>query len=110
MKKEKRQDYRNLISASDVGFGLCNFCKFAEWEGGSCCDSDIKCTHQLQIINEVAGDVWEGSDCWAYRPDRTFSEIAEVVGIYLQGCYSHKNKNGELVAIIPSESDKAMGF
>lgn len=117
MKGTQRQKYLNLLEPVEGHYGLCTFCKFAEWTGGMC-DSDLFCTHPLPIINEGDGrsfsshphEVWgEGVDCWAFRPSRKFEEIAMFVGIFLEGNIPHiSDTYSEIIAIIPSQSEKEL--
>jgi hypothetical protein len=110
MKKGKREPYREL--AKLVGLGLCNFCKFADWDGSSCCDPELECTHPLDVVNggdawEAPHDVWQGSDCWGFRPNVDLQTAGVIVGIMLEGNMPHKSKRyGEYIAIIPSDNDK----
>jgi hypothetical protein len=112
MNKEKRQPYRDLINIIPVGYGLCNFCKFAEWDGGDCCSMDLTCTHPLPIINgyineEHPYDVWQGADCWGFRPNITLQQLGIIVSITLDKKNAHWSKSQkEYIAIIPSENDK----
>ena len=113
MKKEKRQVYRDLINMIPAGYGLCNFCKFAEFIGNSCCDGDLECKHPLDCINgegigQEPWDVWAGEDCWAFRPNISLQELGEIVSIVFTGNNAHLSKTyGGYIAIIPSEQDKA---
>ena len=101
---EKRKIYRDLIKESD-GWGLCNFCRYAEW-CGSCCDADLDCIHPLSDKSPDCWDVWQGDDCWRFRPRCSFQEIGVMVGIRLEGNNPHHSKTyGEIIAIIPSEND-----
>lgn len=107
MKKGQRQPYLELANIVDLG--LCNFCKYAEWSGGSCCESDLDCHHSLADMWRFPepDDVWQGGDCWGFRPGRSLQQVGVVVGIMLEGNIPHKSKRyGEYVAIIPSENDK----
>ncbi len=109
MNRELRQIYRDIANIGDLG--LCNFCKFASFSGNSCCDSELECEHPLPIINgdedgEQPYNVWSGSDCWGFRPDRSLQECAILASIYHDNNVPHQNKKGEWVAIIPNESDK----
>jgi hypothetical protein len=116
MNKEQRAPYLFLANFPIEGWGLCNWCKFAEWYGGSECgaDSEIECKHPLDAINgknlgpeEHAEEVWgEGADCWGFRPKATLQEMGVVAGIRSSGRIAHKNKSSEWVAIIPSERDR----
>ncbi len=116
MKKEQRKSYRDLIDLMPTGYGLCSFCKFASWEGGSCCEAELECEHPLDIINgeqdeEHPWNVWAGDDCWGYRPNKSLQEIGIIVSITMTGNNAHKSQRyGEYVAIIPSGRDKAEGL
>ena len=79
MKKEQRQIYLDLTRLT-CGYGLCNFCKHAEWSGYSCCEADLNCTHPLyyrfdgkSILSfDHASEVWgEDKDCWGFSPSRS---------------------------------------
>lgn len=112
MKGEQRQVYRDLINMIPAGYGLCNFCKFAEFSGSSCCDSDLECHHPLDSVNgngigQEPYDVWEGSDCWAFRPSVSLQELGKIVSITIIGNNAHKSETyGDYIAIIPSKRDK----
>lgn len=109
---EKRQIYRQLIDMIPAGYGLCNFCKFAEFDGNSCCDSDLECTHPLDSVNgndigKEPYDVWEGADCWAFRPNVSLQELGEIVSITITGNNAHKSQTyGGYIAIIPSKRER----
>lgn len=114
MNKEKRQPYHELINMMPCGYGLCNFCKFADWEdiGGSCCEADLNCTHPV-IMKEKYGfpepcDVWAGDDCWCFRPLKkaTLQNLGIIVWIMYQGYNAHWSKSKqEYIAIKPSKND-----
>lgn len=117
MNKEQRQPYRDLIDLMPRGYGLCNFCKFAQWEGGSCCDADLECTHPLDVINgngideEHPYNVWSGDDCWGFRPSESLQQIGVALSIMLDGNMAHKSQRfGGYIAIIPSERDRVEGL
>lgn len=113
MNKEQRQPYRELIDLIPGGYGLCNFCQYAEWEGWSYCEASLDCKHPLtDVIGFVdPEDAWSGSDCWGFRPSETLQEIGVAVGIMLEGNMAHKSQRyGGYIAIIPSERDKAEGL
>ena len=106
MNAKQREPYRYLAKLVDRG--LCNTCKFAEWDGSSCCELDLMCQHPLPVINgEDDGwqpyNVWLGGDCWGFRPSRSLAEWGAEVGIMLEGNMPYTNKRGELVAIIPTK-------
>ena len=112
MNKELRIVWLELANLSGAGFGLCNFCKFAWWEGNSCCDSQLYCDHPLPVINgeddncDHMNDVWgDGADCWGFRPRYSLQEAGIIVSIRSNGDWPYKNKKGEWVAIIPSKND-----
>ena len=113
MKREQRQPYLDLINMMPGGYGLCHFCRYAEWSGCSCCDADLDCKHGL------AGDwkfpepdnVWQGGDCWGFRPSETLQEIGVAVSIMLAGYNAHKSfSQGEYIAIKPSINDAKEGL
>lgn len=118
MNKEQRAPYLFLANFPREGWGLCNWCKFAEWDGYSCCESMLICKHPLDVINDGRyphydhpNEVWgEGADCWGFRPTATLQEMGEVASIRAQGYFAHKNKNGIWRAIAPSEDDKEFGI
>lgn len=103
MNKTKRQIYIDLTEL--VHRGLCNCCKFAEWEGWSCCEMDMTCTHPLEgrLGFPDPVDSWQGCDCWAFRPAQSPSEVAAWVGIILEGNIPDRDNNGELIAVIPNK-------
>jgi hypothetical protein len=107
MKKERKRELREAyhIVAGIGGMGLCNFCKYAAWSGGSCCDSELDCEHPLPAINDNDNpcNAWEGSDCWGFRPNIDLQEAAILASIYHDHNYPHQNKKGEWVAIIPDD-------
>ena len=112
MNKELRKSYLELINMMPAGYGLCNFCKFADWTdiGGSCCEADLDCTHPL-IMKEEYGfpepmDVWQGSDCWCFRTKTKLQQIGVIVSILLAGYNAHYSKSQkEYIALIPSKKD-----
>lgn len=113
MKGNQRKIYLDLINSTS--YGLCNICKFAEWEGYCSSEANLNCTHPLEAISQGDyGDhpynAWSGSDCWGFRPNSTLQEVATFAGIVLEGKLPHWNRKGELLAIIPSERDKEYGF
>ncbi len=117
MKKVQRQIYLDLIGMISMGYGLCNFCKFAEWEdiGGSCCEADLDCTHPLIKLEKYGfpepSDVWQGSDCWCFRPNISLQQLGVIVDITSQHLNAHYSKNKhEYIAITPSKRDKQEGF
>ena len=87
MNKEQRAPYLFLANFPDEGWGLCNWCKYAEWDGWDCCDSELDCRHPLDAVNgsgcgpeEHPGEVWgEGADCWGFRPKGSLQELGVVV-------------------------------
>ncbi|MDD5547042.1 MAG: hypothetical protein PHO67_07830 [Candidatus Omnitrophica bacterium] len=94
MKKEKRFEYLLLNDLENdipdplgCGICLCNWCKFVQWEGCSCDESWPECHHPL--IEAFKGfhteDVWDGADCWGFRPMYKQSDCVDVVGLWLQG-------------------------
>jgi hypothetical protein len=102
MKKEQRQVYRDVLDIG--GYGLCNACKFAHWYGWSDCESELECDHPLDAINgnhdEMrVDDVWQGADCWGFRPAMSLQECGIIASISHDNHWPHKNKRGEWVAI-----------
>ncbi len=83
MKKEQREIYNKLLGLLTPGYGLCNICRFALWEG-ACETADLTCLCGIENIEENADDVWQGSDCWAFRPLWSLEDIADMVGLRLQ--------------------------
>ena len=110
--KFNRQPYLDLTRLVS-GYGLCIFCRYAEWNGCYCDDIELHCQHPLPVINgsmdeEHPYDVWSGdSDCWGFRPDRSLQRGGVYIGILLEGNIPHysESNGGELVAIIPSKRD-----
>jgi hypothetical protein len=102
MNKEQRDSYLYIAKISDLG--LCNFCKFSEWEG-SYCESDLTCTHELSMINgeddgEHPFNVWQGDDCWAFRRKYDLQTCGVIASISMQGLIPHFGR-GKWVGIIP---------
>ncbi len=117
MNKVQRQPYLDLIRMMPGGYGLCNFCKFAEWEdiGGSCCEADLNCTNTLMKTEKYGfpnpEDVWQGDDCFCFRPRESLQQIGVAVSIMYSGFNAHKSKSkGEYIAIQPSKNDILEGF
>lgn len=107
MKGTQREPFLYMVKL--VGFGLCNFCKYADWQGSSCCDSELYCEHPLHVLSEdenIVINAWDGSDCWGFRNTKTLQEIGVDVGIRLEGNFPYTNRKGETVAILPTEEDK----
>ena len=67
--------------------GLCHFCRYAEWEGSACSDSELNCRQGLERIAENADDVWCGGDCWAFRAAWLQEDCVDAVGLMLNGWY-----------------------
>jgi len=75
----------------DIGaYGLCHLCKYADWQGSDCYESQLDCRHPL--ADKVASDMfteawaWEpGHDCWGFRSLYDVDTVAEWVGQRLQG-------------------------
>lgn len=82
----------------DVCFGLCNFCKFANFSG-SCREADLECEHPLEILHESfnSWEVWGGNDCWGFRPRYVLSDCVDAIGMYLQGIHPDWNTLRERV-------------
>lgn len=105
MKKVEREIFLTLISLPKEGYGLCNICRYAEWSGYSCCDCDLDCHCGIEHVEEDAGDIWQGDDCWAFRPKWSLEDTVDMVGIYLQGetpdmskCHAHIPKRMRVLA------------
>ncbi len=90
MKKDKREPYRALgkVYTQTMAWpSLCHFCRYSRWEG-DCYVADLYCDHPLnQFEIWEPDDVWQGSDCWAFRPNVDIDEAADMVGIWLNGQY-----------------------
>lgn len=82
MRGEQRQALYNLLQEADLS--LCHMCKFAEWTGSPCDHCDVECFHKIDKIAENAWNVWQGDDCWAFRPWLPLDEITDIVGVLLQ--------------------------
>jgi hypothetical protein len=100
---EEKQLYYLLLSLVPQGFGLCNICQHAAWFG--CCDeAELECHCGIEKIEEEAEEVWQGSYCWAFRPEYSHEDIVDFIGICLQGktpdmskCKSTKSKGARQV-------------
>lgn len=97
MKKAQREIYLILANETlpkpfDGELGLCNLCQFAEWSGYFCGDSDLTCHHPIWCISENAWDIWQGCDCWAFRPQYNLEDTVDMVGVFLQGHYPDMSK------------------
>ena len=79
----QRKALINLLQEADLG--LCHFCKYADWIGGSPCsgDCDMECCHKIDKIAENSWNVWQGDDCWAFRSSMPTDEMADIVGVLL---------------------------
>jgi hypothetical protein len=114
LNKVQREPYLFLANFPEDGYGLCCFCKYAEWSGYSPCDSSLDCKHPLNVINGLLDDgdhsnaVWgDGADCWGFRPKYSLEYIGKFASIRAEGNVPHwSNKFKELVAIIPSARDR----
>ena len=98
MKKEKRFEYlllnelqNDLPGLDPVGWPcLCVWCKYVEWQGCCCSESWPECHHPLQAVQDLSdnnSNIWEGADCWGFRPKYRREDCVDVVGIWLQGKY-----------------------
>ena len=95
MKRELREKWRSL-SGVEVKFGnlewpqsLCHFCKYASWSGSPCSDSSLDCGHKLDKIAENAFEIWEGSDCWGFRPDLSWGDAVQYTSQRMIGEWPH---------------------
>ena len=103
-KKFDRTPYYELIKLTE--YGLCNICKFAQWEGWSSCEADLECKHFLfKDDEEHPQDVWMGSDCYAFRPNMTLQQLGVFTGICLQG-KTPAMDNGEVVMEVKEAEGK----
>ena len=92
MKKAQRDIYLQLANIElpepfDGVLGLCNFCQYAEWLGYYCEDAELDCHHPLEVIRDYSDGIWEGDDCWGFRPEYSLEDITYMIGIYLRGKY-----------------------
>ena len=93
MKKAERLPYLILTEVKFPRGGnatLCSFCKYARWEGDSCCEGYYECRHPVWRIQEICAEKFEGDpgngvDCWAFRPAYSQEDCVDMVGIWLQG-------------------------
>jgi hypothetical protein len=88
---EKRRLYLKLLNLCPQGFGLCNICQHSAW-WGDCCDAELECHCGIESIEEEADEVWQGNDCWAFRPEYSHEDIVDFIGICLQGKTPDMNK------------------
>lgn len=116
MNKAQREPYLFIANFPREGWGLCNICKFAEFTGYSCCESELECKHPLDAINGQGWDeehpntVWaEGADCWGFRPSHTLQECGIMAGIRAEGYIAQWDEDHQewlaAVPIVLVESD-----
>lgn len=94
MKKAEREAYLLLNSLQgDIWKArvecdpcLCLWCRLAEWSGG-CEDARLDCRHGIEIVAERHEDVWQGDDCWGFRPNVAREDAVDACGIMLTGHY-----------------------
>lgn len=97
MNKQQREPFL-LLTTIDLPepfsgrMGLCHFCRYAQWYGGSSScsgesDAELECLHPIWAISDGDHpfDVWAGADCWGFRPLHERGVCVDIVGIYLQG-------------------------
>lgn len=91
MKKEARYEYWLLQSLEndlprqlELTTSLCAWCRFASWNG-SCADAELDCQHKLEVVAERSFEVWQGDDCWGFRPYLSREDAVDICGLYLQG-------------------------
>ncbi len=100
MKGEMRRAYQAVARVGNLG--LCNFCKYAEFDG-SYCDSTLYCNHTLPKISENATEVWfDGNDCWAFRACYDLQTAGIIASISAEGLIPHFGR-GEWVGVIPRQ-------
>lgn len=89
MKAIERNTFNEV--AGEIGGSLCSFCKYANWIGGSCCDSEVECAHPIaeKVIQHTRYETsfemttCPGEDCWGFRSAYPISEVADIVGLVL---------------------------
>jgi len=93
MKEFQRKPYfilsslqHNLPKKTQFSTSLCAWCRYADWIG-SCMEAELDCLHPLERVKEDSYSVWEGSDCWGFRPRYKQEICVDIVGLYLQGKY-----------------------
>jgi len=74
---------------------LCMFCRYTGWDGWSPCDSYLICKHALEAVEKRSDDVWQGADCWGFKPDISWDMAVEWTGQRLQGLDVTMEKAGE---------------
>jgi len=97
--KDKRVIYNELCSELD-GCTLCTFCKYAQWVGGSCCDSYPECQHPIWAVAGKEEMLEPEQDCWGFRPGLPVRDIVDIVGIILSNKWSewsYQNTEGRIV-------------
>jgi hypothetical protein len=117
---EKRLVYYELslvpLPSRDTNFfdswlSLCHFCRYAIWLG--CCEAaELECTHPLQKMYGGPWDpedVWQGDDCWGFRPRVSVDILAEWIGQRLQGQHVRLPFRSELEAG-KGESSGILGY
>lgn len=97
MKKTERYSYLLLADLQNdipdeihLTTSLCAWCKYADWSGTPCSDNcELNCLHPLNSDNFLWDfwNVWQGSDCWGFRPLYPQDACVDAVGIMLQGKY-----------------------
>lgn len=67
---------------------LCHFCRYAEWEGSYCSESELICNCGIEKIAERSEDIWgDSGDCWAFRPRYLQEDCVDMVGLLLDGWF-----------------------
>ena len=69
---------------------LCVWCRYSEWEGCCCDETYPVCHHPLQAVQDLSDNneaIWEGADCWGFKPMYRREDCVDAVGLWLQGKY-----------------------
>jgi hypothetical protein len=79
-----------LAGNRETWLALCHVCKYARWEGFDCSEAILYCEHGLNEKYELwePDDVWaESTDCWGFSPAYCIEDVADMVGLHLQGIW-----------------------
>lgn len=95
MNSEQRLVLQKLVNLPNKYVsGLCCWCRYALWSG-SCDDAELECEHPLPVISDCdchSWDVWQGGDCWGFRPRYKYNDIVDAMGLVIQGEYPDMGK------------------